>query len=54
MTGTRTELVRDENGDAVCPDHGDTLTVSAQQGDELEWREHLECSKLDCGYEVWA
>jgi hypothetical protein len=38
----------------LCPDHGDTLTYDDDQGDEYEWREHLVCSVLGCGYGVWA
>ena len=54
MTDTRTGPLRDENGDALCPEHGDTLGYHRDQGDDLETREHLKCSEPGCDYEVWA
>ena len=37
-----------------CPVHGHTLMLSDYQGDELEWRDHLECSVTGCDYETRA
>ena len=48
------ELSRPPSEDARCPDHGDTLRYHPDQGDEWEWKEHLECSVPGCEYEVWA
>ena len=38
----------------TCPEHGDSLQYHADQGDEYEPQEHLECSVTGCEYEVWA
>ena len=47
-------VLRNERGDAICPDHGDSLDYHEDQGGEIEWREHLVCTEPGCRFEVWA